>query len=862
MKTNLNANDPRLTAYVLGELDEKDRAAVEAALARSAELRQTVDEIRETADLLTSELAGEPIPQLSNERREAVLQVAGNGSRYHAGATRVEIASEPISAARKDMSALRGGHATQAGLETASASPATSHVAPGVRFRRSYWVPLALAASVLVAIGVSYSLRPTLSRAREFSGGLAKAHLDQSGRAVHPAISRLGTPAPIISTPKSAPIGVELRKTNAMEWSSRAANSVSPSSAPAQRVDSSMLASAMAGADQLAQVQIDLGLLAGVRGRVRDYDSQWLTMARGAALWRDGENPAEFGAFDAESYDQILEKPFVEPRREPLSTFSIDVDTASYSNVRRFLSQGVLPPPGAVRIEEMINYFEYDYPEPDGEHPFAVDVEVAECPWNPEHRLARIGIQGQFLSDDERPQANLVFLIDVSGSMQPPNKLPLLKQALEMLVRELRPDDSVAMVVYAGASGLVLPPTPCRNKSAIFAALSNLQAGGSTNGGAGIQLAYDTAEDNLIDGGVNRVILATDGDFNVGITDRSDLVHLIEEKAAGGVFLTVLGFGMGNLKDATLEKLADKGNGHYAYIDTLAEAEKVLVNELNATLVTIAKDVKIQVEFNPEQVAGYRLIGYENRALAAQDFNDDTKDAGEIGAGHTVTALYEIVPIGAPVPQWESVAAAEPGKVEPWTLRVKGGQSKSQKVEMGFESEVSSVYAASNGLKRTNAGQRMVRGETFEQLEEGESDDGDADVASGREESGDQPALSDAPIDPLKYKTVDELPAEVRQELMTVKLRYKEPEGTTSTRMDVAVIDRGLTLDQSSDDFAFAAAVASFGMLLRGSAHSGDFDYTDVRELVSTALGRDAGGFRAEFVSLVDRAASLVSRQR
>jgi Ca-activated chloride channel homolog len=349
---------------------------------------------------------------------------------------------------------------------------------------------------------------------------------------------------------------------------------------------------------------------------------------------------------NTEGYSRVVDNPFIRVAQEPLSTFSVDVDTASYANVRRFLEQSQMPPKDAVRIEELLNYFTYDDPPPTNADPFAVHVEVAGCPWNAEHRLARVGLMGRRIDNDKRPPSNLVFLIDVSGSMDQPNKLPLLKTSLQKMVRHLGENDRVAIVVYASASGLVLPSTSCARKAEILTALEQLRAGGSTNGGAGLQLAYDTAVKSFIKGGSNRVILCTDGDFNVGVTAEGGLTRLIESKAKSGVFLSVLGFGMGNIKDNTMEMLADKGNGHYAYIDSLREALKVLVVEMGSTLVTIAKDVKIQVEFNPSRVAAYRLIGYENRLLQKQDFNDDTKDAGEIGAGHHVTALYELVPPG------------------------------------------------------------------------------------------------------------------------------------------------------------------------------------------------------------------------
>ena len=360
----------------------------------------------------------------------------------------------------------------------------------------------------------------------------------------------------------------------------------------------------------------------------------------------ESEALVEQQQFNTEAYDRIYENPFLQASQNPFSTFSIDVDTASYANMRRFLDGGSLPPKDAVRIEELVNYFSYDYPPPDDEAPFSARVEIADCPWNSEHRLAKIGLKGMEIPQEQRGACNLVFLLDVSGSMENANKLPLLRSAMKMLVENLSQQDRVAIAVYAGASGLVLPSTSCENRETILAALDQLQAGGSTNAGEGIQLAYDVAQEYFVQGGVNRVILCTDGDFNVGVTAQGDLTRLIEQKADGGVFLTVLGFGMGNYKDSTLEKLADQGNGNYGYIDTIHEARKILVEQMGGTLVTIAKDVKIQVDFNPAKVGAYRLIGYENRMLRTEDFNDDSKDAGEIGAGHTVTALYELVPPG------------------------------------------------------------------------------------------------------------------------------------------------------------------------------------------------------------------------
>lgn len=359
---------------------------------------------------------------------------------------------------------------------------------------------------------------------------------------------------------------------------------------------------------------------------------------------------------DGEGYLPIQENDFLLAAAEPLSTFGIDVDGASYANVRRFLSEGRLPPADAVRIEELVNYFDYDYPDPRGAEPFHVVTQVSRAPWNPRHRLVHVGIQGRRVPADQLPPANLVFLVDVSGSMDAPDRLPLLREALGLLVDRLRPQDHVAVVVYAGAAGLVLPPTSGAERDRIHAALDGLEADGSTAGGEGLRLAYRVAREGFRPGASNRVILATDGDFNVGVSSDAELVRLVEEEREHGVFLTVLGVGRGNLQDAKMEQIADHGNGNYHYVDGIGEARRALVEEMGGTLHTIARDVKVQVEFNPAAVRAYRLIGYENRLLAAQDFNDDRRDAGELGAGHSVTALYEVVPVGAATP----VAGTDP----------------------------------------------------------------------------------------------------------------------------------------------------------------------------------------------------------
>jgi Ca-activated chloride channel family protein len=470
--------------------------------------------------------------------------------------------------------------------------------------------------------------------------------------------------------------------------------------------------------------------------------------------------------FNTEAYDRIEDNSFRRVTDAPLSTFSIDVDTASYANVRRFLGQGTLPPADAVRVEELINYFHFDYRDSTEHAPFGITTEVAACPWNAKHRLALIGVQARRLPTGRTPPRNLVFLLDVSGSMASGNKLPLVRTAMKMLAETLTADDRVAIVVYAGASGLALPATAGNRTHEIEDAIDSLSPGGSTNGAEGIQLAYRIASEQFIKGGVNRVILATDGDFNVGVTSQGELLRLIEEKRASGVFLSVLGVGEGNLKDSTMEKLADAGNGNYAYLDSLHEARRVLIAEAGSTLVTVAKDVKIQVEFNPATVGAYRLVGYENRMLKNEDFNDDKKDAGDMGAGHNVTVLYEIVP---------------PGE-----------------------------------------------------------------------------KLDTPPVDPLKYQSPAAGTGAGSGELMTVKVRYKDPNGDTSRLLTVPVSNKETELEHN---LGFAASVAEFGMLLRQSPFKGDSTWEAAAELARAHRGSDPDGYRSEFLRLIDLAASL-DRQR
>ena len=449
--------------------------------------------------------------------------------------------------------------------------------------------------------------------------------------------------------------------------------------------------------------------------------------------------------------------------------------------MRRFLSQRQLPPPDAVRIEELLNYFDYDYPEPEGEHPFSATAEVGDAPWKPGHKLVHIGLQGKTLAPAEIPDRNLVFLLDVSGSMGQPNKLPLLVTAFTMLAEQLDERDRVSIVVYAGASGMVLAPTPGDQKETIITALKTLKPGGGTNAGQGIELAYSLAEQNFKKNAINRVILATDGDFNLGVTGGS-LTRLIEQKRESGIYLTILGFGMYNLKDSHMEELSNKGNGNYAYIDSINEARKVLVEEASSTLVTIAKDVKIQVEFNPAKVAEYRLIGYENRLMKASDFKDDKKDAGEIGSGHTVTAIYEIV-----------LGKADPAKAKVDPLKYQPAKDGS-----GGDSS-------------------------------GEGDGGEA--------AGSASGSSD--------------------ELMTIKLRYKEPNASTSKATSFVITGEEAKAVKSSNNFRFSAAVAGFGMLLRGSPHKGSVTFAQVADLARGSTGEDRFGYRAEFLNLVGIAQSL-----
>jgi Ca-activated chloride channel family protein len=652
---NHEFEESKLTSYALGELDENTRREMDERLAGDESARQEVEQIRAMAGMLKEQLATEPLPEPKPQQMRRPITLVP--------ATRLKVARRPV-----------------------------------------WRVRIALAAAACLMLGgLAYSiLAPNLNRARETTsakqpryeeatkdfarGGPvpslaandnkgADPSADAKGRKLLLSSSPAPVPAPgVNAAPKAGidmvggapvlheippPLAAVSLGTDAAP-APVAAPAPMPSLAPAQTLSANSITRgtlSVSGNGTLSRRASDLNstlstatLDEGVAFGTVSNESL-VPGARGAKRADEAElTLRERAGHNTEAYDRIHDNPFLNAMQNPLSTFSIDVDSASYSNVRRFLQNGQRPPKDAVRIEELVNYFPYDYEPPakKSEDPFATHVEIAGCPWNNDHRLVRVALKGKEIAADKRPASNLVFLIDVSGSMNQPNKLPLVKSALRMLTEQLNGEDRVAMVVYAGNAGVVLSSTSCRDadKQTILTALDNLEAGGSTNGAQGIEMAYKLAQDNFIKGGTNRVILCTDGDFNVGVTNQGDLTRMIESKAKDGVFLSVMGFGMGNLKDSTMEKLADKGNGNYGYIDTENEAKKVFVEEISSTLVTIAKDVKIQIEFNPAVVGTYRLIGYENRMLAKEDFNNDKKDAGEIGAGHAVTALYEVTPAG------------------------------------------------------------------------------------------------------------------------------------------------------------------------------------------------------------------------
>lgn len=735
-------NDLRLTAYALGELTGREREEFERELAASENLQRALNETTQ----LTESLGQLPMPtETLPEKDRAALR--------NKCAANLKVARQRITPRRALTVLAAGALAASIGVAFLVLQTAPENKSDPTR--------------------IAQTETPTLpASSRE-----ANVRADQNpGVAAAPPAA---TPSPADLVALNGTIQDEAKNLGTANQVSMAQSGAMSDvrSAPSEIVNFKAAlgkrGSARLASPELAKTKKVTSFTSGLTGGRGAGAGVQRTDASQSSL-DSHPLPRTRRDFDTETYDAIQENGFRRTTDHPLSTFSIDVDTASYANVRRFLQSGQLPPPGAIRTEELINYFPYHYPQPQDRVPFSVNLEVSRAPWAADRQLVRIGLQGRTLPAAERGPANLVFLVDVSGSMNGPDKLPLLKRSLRALVEQLSAEDRVALVVYAGSSGLVLPSTAGRDSARILAALERLQAGGSTNGASGIQLAYDVARKNFLSEGSNRVILCTDGDFNVGTTDQSALVRLIEKERASGVFLSVLGFGTGNLKDSTMEKLADQGNGNYAYIDSFSEGRKVLVEQMGATLFTIAKDVKIQVEFNPARVAGYRLIGYENRLLAKEDFNDDSKDAGEIGAGHAVTALYEIIPAGHPLPGSPNV-------------------------------------------------------------------------------------------DPLKYQspTTPKNPqSKIRhpqsKDLLTVKLRYKAPDGETSQRIEVPLEAPEITdFAEASPDFRFASAVAAFGMKLRGSPDAGEIGWSEIQSIVRGSLGEDPGSYRAEFLTLIEKVSHL-----
>jgi Ca-activated chloride channel family protein len=713
-----------LTAYALGECTAAERAAVERLLDDDAAAAGRIDDVRRIADTLKAAAESER-PARSADLRRAVIAAAARG-------TATSPAARP--GGRGRLAWALAGLTGLAAAVVVAFLPAMQLAGTPRQVARRQPAPARTPPVVAADAGAGRALEELQAVVETES--LERKRVDEQGVA-------LAKSMPTASAQPQEPAGDRLARNGNRQWglTREAADHPAPAFAAAPR------------------------------GIVRRQGEEFSWHER----VEDGKHLDAARRTDRERYDQFVENRFLRTADAPLSTFSIDVDTASYANVRRFLAAGRRPPRDAVRIEELVNYFRYARPQPEGDDPFAVAVEVAECPWRPGHRLVRVALAGRDVARDSRPAGNLVFLVDVSGSMGDPDKLPLVKQALLMLVDELTENDRVAIVTYAGDAGLKLPPTSGDQKERIRAAIESLASGGSTHGSAGIELAYEQAAERFIPGGANRVILATDGDLNVGVTDDAALVELIQARAKGGTFLTVLGFGQGNLQDEKMEKLADNGNGIYAYIDGVREARKVLVEQLTGSTITIAKDVKIQVEFNPAVVASYRLLGYENRALADADFRDDTKDAGEIGAGHGVTALYEVALVGDRAPS--EGRGAEPLKY--------------------------------------------------------------------RRDEPQPPARDDMPLDEATSR-----------ELLTVKLRFKQPEGNVSRLLEVPLSAAGGAFDAASTDLRFAAAVAAFGMILRGSEHTGDATLPMVARIAGAALGDDPGGYRAEFLDLVRRAES------
>ena len=818
-------DDPRLTAYALGELEGDERAAVEVWLQAHPEAGAVVDDIRAAAAQLENALSAEatgatdspasvgrektPVPDpYAPPARGKLLRfpqiyyIVG-GLAAACFAVVLALHEQPVShpvTRRFEMSLQTPASQTTATSSVPVALPVAAVPAETAVAEMPAVIPVAPETVQSNAKGFGGDAQVSLPSAMTFdgkiglpppighaspaqvvAGNLARAH-----RSVDVPLAKAltgieggaasGSRAQFAAVKPPASMGA-------------ASNQAQPFGAPSGHV----------ATDEVVklspfEVKADANLafvarLSAAGERLKQPASSWASVSTGRTA-----------TFSGESYEYRRESDFLAAAENPLSTFSIDVDTASYANLRRMIESGNRPPIDSVRIEEMLNYFPYSYASTTVDEntaknatessaaPFSASMEVAEAPWAPDHRLVRIGLKGREVNASQRGAANLVFLLDVSGSMSTTNKLPLVKESMRLLVGRLRLDDRVAIVTYAGTTGLALPSTPVAKAREIIEAIDDLGAHGSTNGGMGIQLAYDVAKANFVRDGINRVILCTDGDFNVGVTSPGDLVRLITEKAKSGVFLTALGFGMGNYKDATLQRLADAGNGNYGYIDRRREAEKLLVEQVSGTLVTIAKDVKIQVEFNPEKVASYRLIGYEKRLLAKEDFNNDAVDAGEIGAGHTVTALYEIVPVGTA--DEDRMTADGIAAVDELRYQKKGTANTERRTQS----------AESGSLKRDQGS----------------------------------------------------------NELLTLKVRYKEPDGNVSQKLEFPLVDAGRGFEQASSDFKFASAVAAFWMILRDSTHKGAATLDDVVRWAEAGESPDPGGYRAEFLSLVRQAKTIL----
>jgi Ca-activated chloride channel homolog len=838
----LDANDPKWTAYALGEIsDAQERAEIESILQESEEMRRLVEEIRGTADMLLEQLRTEPALGLTEAQKNRIekkatsfrgwfsfrpawavacttaavalvsffvimqlnpvqkipqpVQVAENTPIPKEPAPpkiqeiekpaqeRQNTTPAPVQPSNEELALLAA--ATKAPEPAALTTPIAPAVPnPVMPYDTGSITGIITDASGGVLAGAKVTLK------NEATGTTKQLTTNNAGMYSLPGLQpgkyavTAEVPGFMPNTKRELQIGAmaQLRvnyemqvkglQTEIIDVNVKSDNLILESGSSIGQVipESQISKLPVVNSNVMDLVKVMGGYTGGAAGGAAFGGSAFGRLAPPppppvyvGGRWIQGPPPG--GRWNTESYDHILDNPFLDAVQNPLSTFSIDVDTASYSNMRRFLERGARPPKDSIRIEELVNYFDYDYKGPTDGKPFAVNFELTEAPWKPDHLLLRVGLKGREVDTRERPLSNLVFLLDISGSMGEPNKLPLVKQSMHMLLNQLTESDKVSIVVYATDTRVWLPPTSGDQKYKIGSAIDSLVAGGSTNGASGIQLAYQMAQEGFIKKGVNRVILATDGDFNMGITNRGDLTNLIEEKAKSGIFLSALGFGMGNLKDATLEMLANKGRGNYAYIDTWAEAQKVLVEQMNATLITIAKDVKIQVEFNPKFVGSYRLIGYEDKIMAKEDFNNDAKMASAIGAGHRVTALYELIP----------------------------------------------------------------------------------------------PGNSPAPgVDPLKYQKPFQPSSNAGgDEMMTLKIRSKEPDSEKSVLSEYTVKNTPRKFSEASPDFKFASSVAAFGMVLRDSPYRGSGSFDSALQWAREGKGIDKHGYREEFIRLISRAISL-----